>query len=217
MDDPSADTPPAQERERTEGTQEQPRSLTVRAVLLAFVLAILAAFISDYHDGIIIKWEVCQQNYASPLVIGLFFGFLAGINSVLRRFARRMALSAGELAIVLMLALLTNPIPRYFAATWVGSVGFTQALMDTRDERVKALTKANLYAALPEGALLDSAASRQFDDGWRRESARWPACPACRGRCGCGRCSSGRHCSSASWRSPPAWAMRSTGSGPSGN
>lgn len=147
------------------------RVVTVRALLVALAVSVLAAVICHYHDGNILgtvagqTWRpsVTMQNYIPPLVVGLMFVFLLAGNSLLYRIHRRLALSTGELALAMALSLIVSPLPRYVVHSQVGTIGYTNAMLDAKRSGMKDIIKANPYAVLPEQALLGVEDSKAFD------------------------------------------------------
>ncbi len=138
---------------------------SVRALVLALAMTMGGLVLANYHDGTITHRELSQHHYVAPIALATLFTFIAGINTLLRRFRRAWAFTPAELAIAMTLTLVATPMSRFFASPWVGTVGFTQSLLDVRHPGLAPLVRTDIMQTLPEGALLDAADSRRFDEG----------------------------------------------------
>ncbi len=138
-------------------------NLTWRALLVALALAAVTLFLVCYHDGNLVRRNVISHNYATPAALGVMFIFLLTLNALVHRLRRAWALRGGELAVVLALLVASFPLARYYAHNWVGTVGYTRALVEARSPALREVVNTNIYLALPDEALLDLPASQQFD------------------------------------------------------
>lgn len=149
---------------RTAAAPER-KGLSLRALLLSAGVSILGAVIANYHDGIILHQDIAQHNVIAPLAVAAMLLFTVLINPIISRLSPRHAFSGAELGVALALALLVTPISRSFCANWVRTVGYTRSQIEAQHPGIKSVAKANVFEALPENALLDTEASRVFDDG----------------------------------------------------
>lgn len=165
MDHPVSTTAPAPAPVPAPHSPSERSGLTLRATLLGASLSILAGLIAHYHDGVILHLETTQHNGVAPLVLFLMLLAAGLVNPLLHRIRPRLAFRGAELGVALALALVATPLSRTFAGNWVRMVGYTQSLLDAQHTGVATLQKANLFEALPPGAILSSDAARLFDDG----------------------------------------------------
>jgi|GEM_PF-3131335 len=172
--DPQADVPPDHGTEVTNAANEEPgpaeRHLTWRAVLVAVVLSGLGVFLACYYEGNMLHRNMLSQNYAAPMNMGLLFLFLLLVNSIWSAITPKRSLNNGEIGVILALMLMAAPFARYYAHNWVGTVGYTNALLENRDKTVKDLVNTNVYKTLPDSAMLDLDRSREFEGTLRDES-----------------------------------------------
>jgi hypothetical protein len=87
-----------------------PRSITWRSVLLGSAAVCLVSLLGPYNDYVVAN-SFLVGSYFPPVLAGLFFVLVILVNGPLHWLRPRWALSAGELAIVMVMLLVACSIP----------------------------------------------------------------------------------------------------------
>lgn len=128
---------------RQEGLHARLRQevVTPRALLIGMVCSLILG-VADPYANMIIKGSYLGSNF-TPIGVVFLFALVTGvINTVLRSLHPRIALSAGELAVVYIMSLIASAIPSY---------GLTEVLLPAM---------ASMYYATPENKWLQNISPR---------------------------------------------------------
>ncbi len=86
------------------------RSLSIRAVLVGVALSVLIVVVTPYNDYVV-DGSFIVGSYFPPIVALCMLAIVLLVNGPLHKFAPRLALMPGELAVIMAMALISCSIP----------------------------------------------------------------------------------------------------------